>query len=72
MNKKNVTIAGNTTLTGLSSSVHNLTVYAWDEAGNIGSSETITFVKGIEGVGRALVAACSISWRDLERGRRQR
>ena len=39
----NVTVAGNTTLTGLSYGAHNLTVYVWDAAGNIGVSETITF-----------------------------
>jgi hypothetical protein len=39
----NVTLAGNTTLTGLSEGEHRLTVYAWDEAGNIGASETVTF-----------------------------
>jgi hypothetical protein len=39
----NVTLASNMTLTGLSIGVHNVTVYAWDTAGNIGSSETITF-----------------------------
>ena len=39
----NVTIAGNTTLTGLSNGLHNVTVYARDEFGNIGASETITF-----------------------------
>jgi hypothetical protein len=42
-NQENVTIAGNTTLTGLSSGLHNVTVYAWDMAGNVGSSETVTF-----------------------------
>jgi hypothetical protein len=41
--KEKVTIDGNTTLTGLSNGVHNVTVYAWDAAGNVGSSETITF-----------------------------
>jgi hypothetical protein len=41
--QKNVTIAGNTTLIGLSSGNHKLTVYATDEAGNVGASETITF-----------------------------
>jgi hypothetical protein len=41
--KDNVTITGNTTLTGLSNGVHNVTVYAWDEAGNVGASETICF-----------------------------
>ena len=39
----NVTIAGDTILTGLSDGEHNLTVYATDVAGNIGASETITF-----------------------------
>jgi hypothetical protein len=38
-----VPIEGNTTLTGLSAGVHNVTVYAWDAAGNVGASETITF-----------------------------
>jgi hypothetical protein len=41
--KDNVTIAGNTTLIGLSVGAHNLTIYAWDVAGNIGASETIYF-----------------------------
>jgi hypothetical protein len=39
----NVTIAGNTTLTGLANGDHNLTIYAKDEAGNVGASETICF-----------------------------
>jgi len=39
----NVTFAGNTILTGLSEEEHNVTVYATDNAGNIGASETITF-----------------------------
>ena len=39
----NVTILGNVTLTGLSNGAHNIIVYAWDNAGNIGSSETIHF-----------------------------
>ena len=38
-----VTIAGNTTLTGLSDGVHSIKVYATDEAGNIGASETLYF-----------------------------
>jgi hypothetical protein len=41
--QENVTIAGNTTLTELANGDHNLTVYAKDEAGNIGTSETIYF-----------------------------
>ena len=39
----NVTIAGNTILTGLSDGSHSLTVYAKDTAGNTGASETIYF-----------------------------
>lgn len=39
----NVTVAGNTTLTDLSNGIHNITVYAWDTAGNVGSLETVTF-----------------------------
>jgi hypothetical protein len=41
--QENVTIDGNTTLTGLTNGPHNVTVYAWDTAGNIGNSETIIF-----------------------------
>jgi hypothetical protein len=41
--KDNVTITGNTTLTGLASGVHTLTVYANDTAGNMAASDTITF-----------------------------
>lgn len=39
----NVTLTGNTTLTGLSSGLHNVTVCATDALGNTGVSETITF-----------------------------
>jgi hypothetical protein len=39
----NVTIAGNTTLTDLSSGLHNITVYAMGENGNVRASETIAF-----------------------------
>jgi N-acetylneuraminic acid mutarotase len=41
--KANVTITGNATLSGLSSDLHNVTVYARDEFGNVGASETIGF-----------------------------
>ena len=41
--KENITISGNTTLTGLSNGEHNITVYARDETGNTGASETIIF-----------------------------
>ena len=39
----NVTISGNTTLSGLPNGNHNVTVYIADEAGNTGVSETIYF-----------------------------
>jgi hypothetical protein len=39
----NVTLAGNATVMSLGYGEHNLTVYAGDEAGNIGTSETIFF-----------------------------
>jgi hypothetical protein len=39
----NVTVAGNTTLTGLSGGTHNVKVYATDNAGNTGASKTTTF-----------------------------
>jgi len=41
--QENVTVAGNTTLTGLSPGEYNVTVYAQDLAGNVGASETIYF-----------------------------
>jgi hypothetical protein len=40
---ENVTVTGNTTLTGLTNGYHNVTVYAMNEAGNIGASETTYF-----------------------------
>ena len=36
-----MTVNVNTTLTGLSESDHTVTVYAADDAGNVGASETI-------------------------------
>jgi hypothetical protein len=39
----NVTITGNTTLSGLANGSHNITVYAKDEFENTGASETVTF-----------------------------
>lgn len=41
--QENVTIAGNTTISGLSIESHQLTVYANDTTGNMGASETISF-----------------------------
>ena len=37
------TITGNTTLSGLSNGLHNVTVYARDEFENMGASETVSF-----------------------------
>jgi hypothetical protein len=41
--QNNVTVTGNTTLSGLPVGEHNVTVYAWDVAGNVGASETMPF-----------------------------
>lgn len=41
--QNNITITGNTTLTGLPNGAHNVTVYAKDIYGNIGASQTIFF-----------------------------
>jgi hypothetical protein len=40
---ENLTVEGNTTLTGLSNGEHNVTVYATDLAGHVGASETVYF-----------------------------
>jgi hypothetical protein len=39
----NTTITGNNSLTGLPVGLHNVTVYAWDSAGNVGASKTVNF-----------------------------
>jgi energy-converting hydrogenase Eha subunit A len=41
--ENNTEITGNTTLTDLTDGVHNVTVYAADQVGNVGASETVTF-----------------------------
>ena len=41
--QQNVTVTGNATLTGLSSGLHSVTVYANDTYGNMGASETVAF-----------------------------
>ena len=41
--QENVTVSGNTTLTGLPNGDHNVTVYATDKAGNVDASQTISF-----------------------------
>jgi len=40
---ENVTVIGNATLVGLSAGLHNVTVYAKDEFGNTGASDTVVF-----------------------------
>jgi hypothetical protein len=52
----NVTMTGNTTLTGLSFGSHNLVVYANDTLGNMGKSETASFtIKEPDGLPTNLV-----------------
>jgi len=41
--QETVTVTGNTTLSGLSSGLHNVTVYAKDDFENMGTSATVTF-----------------------------
>ena len=41
--RENVTLSGNTTLKSLSDGLHNITVYAFDNASKLGTSKTITF-----------------------------
>ena len=64
--RENATISGNTTLTELANGVHNVTVYTWDAAGNIGTSETVTFTvakpETIEPFPTAPVAAAFIAF----------
>jgi hypothetical protein len=39
----NVTVAGNSTLTGLTLGTHNITVYVWDDSGKVGASQNVNF-----------------------------
>jgi hypothetical protein len=48
-NQANVTINGNSTLTGLAEGMHSLVVYANDTAGNIGASNTVYFSAAPQG-----------------------
>jgi hypothetical protein len=41
--EENVTITPNWTLSALATGPHNVTIYAWDAAGNVGKSETVFF-----------------------------
>jgi parallel beta-helix repeat protein len=56
--KQNVTITGNSTITGIPNGSHNLIVYANDTFGNMGTSETLTFTIAVpESFPTLLVAA---------------
>ena len=59
----NVTVDGNTILTGLSPGTYNVTVYAQDLVGNVGASETIHFniAEEPEPFPTTLVAAASVA-----------
>ena len=60
--QQNVTTTGNITLTGLPNGDHNVTVYAIDEAGNTGVSETIYFNVNVpEPFPTALIIAASVA-----------
>jgi hypothetical protein len=60
--QENVTVTGNTTLTGLANGYHNVTVYAMDESGNTGASETLFFrVEAPEPFPVLTVAAASVA-----------
>jgi hypothetical protein len=57
----NVTLAGNTTLTELTSGLHNVTVYAKDEFNNTGASNTVSFTIAEEPFPAVPVAAASVA-----------
>jgi hypothetical protein len=56
--QENVTINGNTILSRLSNGLHNVTVYAEDSFGNMGTSDTVSFSVEVP-FPTALVAAAS-------------
>jgi hypothetical protein len=56
----NVTVSGNTTLADLQNGSHNVTVYAEDSFGNIGTSETISFAVEVP-FPTALVVTASVA-----------
>jgi hypothetical protein len=59
--QENVTVTGNATLAGLSAGLHNVTVYATDEFGNTGVSETVIFNVAEEPFPVVPVAAASVA-----------
>jgi hypothetical protein len=52
-----VIVGGNATLEGLANGLHNVTVYAKDEFGNVGASEAVSFTVEVPFPGMMLVVA---------------
>jgi hypothetical protein len=59
--QQNVTITGNTTLSGVSSGLHNLTVYAQDAFGSIGVSEKVSFTLELAPFPAITIATVSVA-----------
>jgi hypothetical protein len=57
----NVTVAGNLTLAGLSDGIHNVTVYARDDARNFGASETVIFTVAQVSSTKQLIVANNVA-----------
>ena len=57
----NITVNGNSTLTKLLNGVHNVTVYAWDEEGNVGVSQTASFSVAVQEPFPTILVAASAS-----------
>lgn len=60
-NETSAEISGNTTISGLSLGLHSLTVYAADEAGNTGASETVYFTVKLPDPFSTLLVALAIA-----------
>ena len=59
--QENATIAGNKTLTNLPYGDHNIRIFATDEAGNTGASETITFTVAVPFQTTLVVASVAVA-----------
>jgi N-acetylneuraminic acid mutarotase len=57
--KQNVTVTGNSTISGLTSGLHNVTVYVEDAFGNESASETMAFTVNLEPFPTTIVATAS-------------
>jgi hypothetical protein len=58
--QENATITGNSTISELPHGAHNVTVYVWDEAGNVGASETLRFSIAQPASNVPIVVVCSV------------